>query len=136
MSNQVPPVRRSRVRQQAKRKRKDRILDILIGVVFVAILIVGWNILFGGGDSRKETASGNRDKPELFENKDDGQKKNRPGTLRKGGKIQKKRMDNSRIPVKRIQMRLRKEIRNGENHPEPVTALWRNHLLTRMCCRQ
>lgn len=44
-NNYYPPVRRSRVQQ--KRRKTNFILNILIFIVFVAILFVGGNILFG-----------------------------------------------------------------------------------------
>ncbi|WAA10296.1 YrrS family protein [Fervidibacillus albus] len=56
MSNQYPPIRRSRMEQHAKKRRKkDFILNILIGIVFLAILVVGYSILFGD-DSKDEMA--------------------------------------------------------------------------------
>lgn len=53
MSNYYPPVRRSRVEQHAKRRKTNFILNILIGIVFLAIVVVGYSILFG--DSGSET---------------------------------------------------------------------------------
>lgn len=53
-----PPIRRSRVEQHSKRKKTNFILNILIGIVLLAILVVGGNMLFGDdGNSRQTTGN-------------------------------------------------------------------------------
>ncbi len=42
-------------RETLKRKRTDTILNILISIVFLLILIVGWNVIFSQGDTDEAT---------------------------------------------------------------------------------
>lgn len=60
MSDQYyPPVRRSRVEQHSKRRKTNFILNILIFIVFIGIVVVGWNILFGADSSATDTPANN-----------------------------------------------------------------------------
>lgn len=60
MSDQYyPPVRRSRVEQHSKRRKTNFILNILMFIVFIGIVVVGWNILFGADSSATDTTANN-----------------------------------------------------------------------------
>ena len=45
MANQKQSSRKSRIEKHAKKKKENFILNILIGVVFILVIIVGANIL-------------------------------------------------------------------------------------------
>ncbi|MCU9613960.1 DUF1510 family protein [Caldibacillus lycopersici] len=55
-NNYYPPVRRSRVEQHSKRKKTNFILNILIGIVFILLVMVGGYILFGTHDEDRQAA--------------------------------------------------------------------------------
>ncbi|WAA11537.1 YrrS family protein [Fervidibacillus halotolerans] len=66
MSNYYPPIRRSRMEQHAKKRRKkDIILNILIGIVFLAIIIVGYSILFSNNSENEQASSSQNDETEV-----------------------------------------------------------------------
>ncbi|WP_062355634.1 YrrS family protein [Bacillus kwashiorkori] len=78
MSNYYPPKRRSRVEQHSKQKKKNFVLNILIGIVFLLIIIVGASIISNLNNNPTQQTSGvqkSKDANETNGNKEDSENK-------------------------------------------------------------
>lgn len=76
MANQKQSSRKSRIEKHAKKKKENFILNILIGVVFILVIIVGANILLNNDTKATVNENQSEQKATEKENVDDKAEKN------------------------------------------------------------